>query len=49
MEHRLQKFSFDKNIGIVGGLLAFAAFGPGRFAIGKLGTLGSLGSASPAQ
>lgn len=29
----MQKLNFTKNLGIVGGLLAFAAFGAGRFAI----------------
>jgi putative oxidoreductase len=27
----MQKQAFDKNLGVVGGLLALAAFGPGRF------------------
>jgi putative oxidoreductase len=29
----MQKLNFTKNIAIVGGLLAFAAFGAGRFAL----------------
>ncbi|VWX62884.1 DoxX family protein [Burkholderiales bacterium 8X] len=31
----MQTLMFNKNIAIVGGLLAFAAFGPGRFSIDK--------------
>lgn len=30
-QQMMQKINFDKNIAIAGGLLAFAAFGPGRF------------------
>ena len=30
-----QQINFNKNIAIAGGLLAFAAFGPGRFSIDK--------------
>lgn len=30
-QQMMQKINFDKNIALVGGLLAFAAFGPGRF------------------
>ena len=29
----MQKLSFTKNLAIVGGLLAFAAFGPGRLSV----------------
>lgn len=32
-QQMMQKINFDKNIAIVGGLLAFAAFGPGRFSL----------------
>ena len=31
----MQQINFNKNIAIAGGLLAFAAFGPGRFSIDK--------------
>ncbi|HWT21561.1 MAG TPA: DoxX family protein [Variovorax sp.] len=31
----MQQINFNKNIAIAGGLLAIAAFGPGRFSIGK--------------
>jgi putative oxidoreductase len=31
----MQQINFNKNIGIAGGLLAFAAFGPGRLSIDK--------------
>jgi len=31
----MQEINFDKNIAIAGGLLALAAFGPGRFSIDK--------------
>lgn len=30
-QRMMQKINFDKNIAIAGGLLAFAAFGPGRY------------------
>ena len=32
-QHMMMKINFDKNIAIAGGLLALAAFGPGRFSI----------------
>jgi putative oxidoreductase len=32
-QQMMQKLMFTKNIAIVGGLLAFAAFGPGRFSL----------------
>lgn len=32
-ERRLQKLSFEKNIGMVGGLLALVAFGPGQIVL----------------
>lgn len=32
-QQMMQKLSFNKNLGIVGGLLAFAAFGAGRLSI----------------
>ena len=32
-QHMMQKLNFDKNLVIVGGLLAFAAFGAGRLSI----------------
>ena len=32
-QQAVQKLMFGKNIAIVGGLLAFAAFGPGRFSL----------------
>jgi len=32
---RNQLLHFEKDLAIVGGLLAFAAFGPGRFALGR--------------
>jgi putative oxidoreductase len=38
-----QTLSFKKNVAILGGLLAFAAFGPGRFSMD-----GARGRASPA-
>ncbi|KAF1071127.1 MULTISPECIES: DoxX family protein [unclassified Variovorax] len=31
----MQQINFNKNMAIAGGLLAFAAFGPGRFSIDK--------------
>ncbi|WP_261803734.1 DoxX family protein [Variovorax sp. PAMC26660] len=31
----MQQINFNKNIAIAGGLLALAAFGPGRFSIDK--------------
>ncbi|TMH03385.1 MAG: DoxX family protein [Betaproteobacteria bacterium] len=36
-QHMMQKINFDKNIAIAGGLLALAAFGPGRYSIDKRG------------
>ncbi len=32
-QQAMQKLMFTKNLAIVGGLLAFAAFGPGRFSL----------------
>ena len=32
-QQMMQKLMFGKNLAIVGGLLAFAAFGPGRFSL----------------
>jgi putative oxidoreductase len=32
-QQAMQKLMFTKNLAIVGGLLAFAAFGPGRFSV----------------
>jgi len=34
-QHMMMKINFDKNIAIAGGLLALAAFGPGRYSIDK--------------
>jgi len=34
-QHMTQYLMFMKNVGIVGGLLAFYAFGPGRFSLDK--------------
>jgi putative oxidoreductase len=36
-EHMMMKINFDKNIAIAGGLLALAAFGPGRYSIDERG------------
>ena len=38
-QHMMQKINFDKNIAIAGGLLALAAFGPGRYSIDKRGAI----------
>ena len=32
-QQMMQKQAFNKNLGILGGLLAYAAFGPGRFSL----------------
>lgn len=32
-QHMMQKLNFDKNLAILGGLLALAAFGAGRFSL----------------
>ena len=34
-QQMMQKLMFGKNLGIAGGLLAFAAFGPGGFSLKK--------------
>jgi putative oxidoreductase len=43
----MQKLSFNKNLGLIGGLLAFAAFGAGRLSIDGRGYRDETG-ASPA-
>jgi putative oxidoreductase len=43
----MQKLNFTKNIAIIGGLLAFAAFGAGRFSVDAR-TAGSTGRVQPA-
>jgi len=44
----MQKLNFTKNLGLIGGLLAFAAFGAGRFSLDGARNEPRFGDAQPA-